>query len=160
MSYNQSQEVSKFSSSSKMLQAKKFKTNKTTYKTYSICRIPKTGDYGQSIHKFCCRSRPHCPKEFFHNLRFPPSAEGVVRDFYDQEIGSYNFATGEKKAQQYTRIQHFANIVWKKTTKIGCAQSNISTANGCVYTVVQYKLEGSVGGPEVFKDNIGDLSKS
>lgn len=120
--------------------------------------FPKSGDYGQSIHKFCCRSRPHCPKEFFHQLAFPPSAEGVIDDFYNEEIGSYDFTAGKKKAQHYTRIKHFSNIVWKKTTKIGCAQSQISN-NNCVYTVVQYKVEGSLGGPEVFKENIGDLSK-
>ena len=104
----------------------------------------------------CCRTAPHCPMEFFHGLLFPPSAEGVVRDFYNEEIGSYDFVSGKKKAQFYTQIKHFASIVWRKTTKIGCFQTEVD-GNNCVYTVIHYKEKGSEGTPEVFKENIGDL---
>jgi len=108
---------------------------------------------GKSIHKFCCTSEPHCPKEFFHNLLFPPSARDVVYDWYNQEVGNYNFETGSQASAQ-SPIKHFSNIVWKNTTKIGCAQSKISF-NKCVYTVVLYQVEGSIGTPEKFKENVG-----
>lgn len=112
---------------------------------------------GKSIHKFCCTSAPHCPKEFFHNLLFPPSAKDVVYDWYNQEVGNYNFETGSQASAQ-SPIKHFSNIVWKNTTKIGCAQSRISF-NKCVYTVVLYQVEGSIGTAEKFKENVGIIGK-
>ncbi|XP_066935068.1 uncharacterized protein [Clytia hemisphaerica] len=114
---------------------------------------------GESIHKMCCRTAPHCPREFFHGLLFPPSAEGVVRDFYNEEMKSYDFASGKKKAQFYTQIKHFTNIVWKKTSKIGCFQTKMDS-NNCVYTVIHYKEKGSEGTPEIFKENVGVLLDS
>lgn len=111
---------------------------------------------GASYHKYCCRSQPHCPREFFHGLGFPPSAEGVVKDWYNQEIGNYDVDTG--RAFMNTEINHFSNIVWRNTTKIGCAQSKISPAR-CVFTLAVYLVEGSIGTPENFMKNIGRLSK-
>ena len=111
---------------------------------------------GASYHKYCCRSQPHCPREFFHGLGFPPSAEGVVKDWYNQEIGNYDVDTG--RAFMNTEINHFSNIVWRNTTKIGCAQSKISSAR-CVFTLAVYLVEGSIGTPENFMKNIGRLSK-
>ena len=115
--------------------------------------------YGESIHKMCCTTAPHCPREFFHGLLFPPSAEGVIRDFYNEEIDSYDFASGKKKTQYFTQIKHFTNIVWKKTTKIGCSQTKVTSKN-CVYTVIHYEEKGSEGTPDDFKENVGNLSKS
>jgi len=109
---------------------------------------------GESIHKFCCYSFPLCPSEFFHNLNFPPSAKGVVGHFY-KEINSYDFAKGRKKPDVYKdqQIRHFTNIVWKKTSEVGCAQSK-RNQKGCVYTVIRYRTEGSVGAEEDFKANV------
>lgn len=121
---------------------------------YPESTIPKK--YGESIHKMCCTTAPHCPRVFFHGLLFPPSAEGVVNDFYQEEINSYDFASGKKKTQFYTQIKHFTNIVWKATTKIGCAQTAITSKN-CVYTIIHYEVKGSEGSPDVFKQNVGDL---
>ena len=123
---------------------------------FSLCRIPSLN--GESVHKMCCTTQPHCPKEFFHGLLFPPSAEGVVKDFYDEEIDSYDFASGKKKTQYFTQIKHFTNIVWKKTTKIGCFQTPVNS-RGCVYTVIHYQEKGSQPNePDVFKANVGALS--
>ena len=113
---------------------------------------------GENIHKFCCYSTPHCPKDFFHNLLFPPSAGGVVKDWYNQELANYDFSAGKKKTTS-SQIKHFTNIVWKKTTKIGCAQSTIS-GQKCIYTIVLYEEEGSTGTEEDFKKNVGSLRKS
>ena len=109
---------------------------------------------GESIHKFCCYSFPLCPSEFFHNLNFPPSAKGVVGHFY-KEVVSYDFAKGGKKSGVVDdqQIRHFTNIVWRRTTEVGCAQSKRNT-KGCVYTVVRYRVEGSVGTKEDFKTNV------
>jgi len=108
----------------------------------------------------CCTTAPHCPREFFHGLLFPPSAEGVVNDFYKEEIGSYDFSSGQKKTQYYTQIKHFTNIVWKETTRIGCSQTKV-TGKNCVYTIVHYKVKGSPddGSPDLYKTNVRDLSE-
>ena len=106
----------------------------------------------------CCYTAPHCPREFFHGLLFPPSAEGVVKDFYNEEIDSYDFTSGKKKTQYFTQIKHFTNIVWRDTSKIGCYQTKVNS-RGCVYTIIHYKARGSFPDqPQVFKENIGDLS--
>ena len=114
----------------------------------------KTVRVGESIHKFCCYSFPLCPSEFFHNLNFPPSAKGVVGHFY-KEINSYDFAKGRKKPDVYKdqEIRHFTNIVWRKSSEVGCAQSK-RNKKGCVYTVIRYKTEGSIGAEEDFKANV------
>ncbi|XP_057314640.1 uncharacterized protein LOC130655843 [Hydractinia symbiolongicarpus] len=110
---------------------------------------------GENIHKFCCYTYPHCPRQFLHNLVFPPTASGVVKDWYNEEINHYDFANGVKTSS-YSQINHFTNIVWRKTTKIGCAQSQM-TADKCVYTIVLYEEEGSFGDPENFRKNVGGL---
>ena len=111
---------------------------------------------GESIHKFCCISQPHCPKRFFHNLLFPPSAKGVVEDWYKEEISNYDFKLGQKKSFT-SDISHFSNIVWKKTKSIGCAQSKV--VSKCVFTVVIYEEEGGNGTYNDFKNNIAPLGK-
>ena len=114
---------------------------------------------GESIHKFCCYSFPLCPSEFFHNLNFPPSAKGVVGHFY-KEVNNYDFAKGGRKVNiaEDQEIRHFTNIVWRKTTEIGCAQSK-RNKKGCIYTVLRYRTEGSVGTEEEFKTNVHLVGK-
>ncbi|XP_012563566.3 uncharacterized protein LOC105848137 isoform X1 [Hydra vulgaris] len=112
---------------------------------------------GESIHKFCCQSEPHCPKRFFHNLLFPPSAKGVVYDWYTDEIKNYDFKSGTAKLST-ADISHFSSIVWKNTKSIGCAQSKI--VSKCVFTIVIYEVEGGVGTENDFKNNIAPLDTS
>eukprot|EP00794_Sanderia_malayensis_P004680 gene4680-5290_t len=107
---------------------------------------------GESIHKFCCYSFPYCPSVFFHGLNFPPSAKGVVGHWY-KEVNNYDFQKGSKKYPG-EEIKHFTNIVWKKTTEVGCAQSK-KTKKGCIYTVARYRVQGSVGGEDDYKTNVG-----
>ena len=114
------------------------------------------GRIGESIHKFCCYSFPYCPSEFFHGLNFPPSAKGVVGHFY-KENKNYNYATGGKISET-EEVKHFTNIVWKKTKELGCAQSKRSKKH-CVYTVVRYRTQGSIGLEDAYKENVGAVGK-
>ena len=111
---------------------------------------------GRSIHKFCCSRYapiPHCPKEFFHGLSFPPTAQSVVSDVYNEEERHYDYTAGKSKTI-YSHINHFARIVWKNTTEVGCGQSLVSDI-GCVFTVMLYQIEGGVGSEDEFMKNIG-----
>eukprot|EP00795_Rhopilema_esculentum_P007618 gene7618-13430_t len=110
---------------------------------------------GESIHKFCCYT--FCPRDFFHGLNFPPSAKGVVNHWY-KEVKNYDFAKGESVSPS-APIKHFTNIVWKKTTEIGCGQSKRSKT-GCIYTVTRYRIIGSIGDPENFKNNVAAVDSA
>ncbi len=110
---------------------------------------------GESIHKFCCYSFPYCPSDFFDGLNFPPSAKGIIGNWYKQ-MKNYDFAKGTKKNPS-EEIKHFTNIVWKKSTEVGCAQSKRSK-KGCIYTVVRYRVQGSIGQEDDYKNNVGSTS--
>ncbi len=71
-------------------------------------------------------------------------------------MSNYDFERGKKKDES-EEIKHFANIVWKKTSEVGCAQSKRSKRH-CIYTVTRYR-EGSVGFESDYKDNIGSTSE-
>eukprot|EP00294_Goniomonas_avonlea_P013752 CAMPEP_0114553636 /NCGR_PEP_ID=MMETSP0114-20121206/7775_1 /TAXON_ID=31324 /ORGANISM="Goniomonas sp, Strain m" /LENGTH=347 /DNA_ID=CAMNT_0001738615 /DNA_START=12 /DNA_END=1055 /DNA_ORIENTATION=+ len=82
---------------------------------------------------------------------FDSFIEGAVDAWYD-EVANYNFATG---ASNGGTIGHFTQVVWKATTKVGCAVGRCSNAE---IIVCQYKAAGNYAGQYVA--NIGAITKT
>jgi hypothetical protein len=62
----------------------------------------------------------------------PPTWEGAVKGWYDDEIprydfdnpiDSYNAAANADPADHTKEIRHFTQVVWRATTQLGCAMS-------------------------------------
>ena len=82
-----------------------------------------------------------------------------MEHFY-KEMKNYDFAKGSKKSNvaEDGEVRHFTNIVWQKTTQVGCAQSK-RNKKGCVYSVIRYRVEGSNGAEEDFKVNVQPIGE-
>ena len=78
-------------------------------------------------------------------------AENAVKEWYI-EIDDYDFNNPgkQKPGRQDKMIGHFTQVVWKKTSKVGCgaAAANVVFGDGSkgtgVFTVCQYSPQGNV----------------
>lgn len=80
------------------------------------------------------------------NFRSEPCRD-VVKAWYD-EIQIYNF----NKPGFSSLTGHFTQVVWKDTTRVGCAQLASNGSKGGVYTVCNYMNPGNVQG--LYKKNV------
>ena len=71
----------------------------------------------------------------------------VVQAWYD-EHQFYDY----QKSQFSPEVGHFTQLVWKSTTRVGCAQVFAKTAKGGVYTVCNYMKPGNEIGQ--FRQNV------
>lgn len=78
--------------------------------------------------------------------------ELAIETWYGQEVGRYNFATGESTGP----TGHFTAIVWKSTTQIGCAVGGLhgectNKFGGVPNTVIvcRYQPGGNWGGKQL-----------
>lgn len=78
---------------------------------------------------------------------------------YNEEEKDYNYETGKSKTI-FSHVDHFARIVWKNLTEVGCGQS-LPNNLGCVFTVVLYHLDEKkeMSSEENYVKNIGIPSK-
>lgn len=78
---------------------------------------------------------------------------------YNEEEKDYNYETGKSKTI-FSHVDHFARIVWKNLTEVGCGQS-LPNNLGCVFTVVLYHLDEKkeMSSGENYVKNIGIPSK-
>jgi uncharacterized protein YkwD len=90
-------------------------------------------------------------------------AEKAVKDWYI-EVNDYDFNNPgkQKLGSEKKQIGHFTQVVWKKTSKIGCgvatATVNFSSKTGTgMFTVCQYSSPGNVmldGGYTLYEQNV------
>eukprot|EP00670_Eutreptiella_braarudii_P009282 CAMPEP_0174314898 /NCGR_PEP_ID=MMETSP0810-20121108/5930_1 /TAXON_ID=73025 ORGANISM="Eutreptiella gymnastica-like, Strain CCMP1594" /NCGR_SAMPLE_ID=MMETSP0810 /ASSEMBLY_ACC=CAM_ASM_000659 /LENGTH=321 /DNA_ID=CAMNT_0015424111 /DNA_START=197 /DNA_END=1160 /DNA_ORIENTATION=+ len=85
---------------------------------------------------------------------YDPSAEEVLKGWYDNEIGLYSYSSpGFSSA-----TGHFTQVVWKSTSELGCG---ICDGGGLTYPYVvtcQYNGFGNVGGQ--FASNVLPVSRT
>ena len=76
----------------------------------------------------------------------PIPASRPVQSWYD-EIKDYNFKN--PKAAPFHKVGHFTQVVWKKSTRLGCGQAG--SKHG-VFTVCIYNPAGNTRGR--YSDNV------
>ncbi|KAI8095937.1 CAP domain-containing protein [Thamnidium elegans] len=65
-----------------------------------------------------------------------PSIKAAIEDWYESEVGYYNFDTG--RSINGVEITHLTQMVWKDTTSVGCAESYCNNLNGYFYVCNYY----------------------
>lgn len=67
--------------------------------------------------------------------------------FRYEEKNYYNYTTGLTKDPR-EHIEHFTQIVWKSTTKVGVGMSSIQNEDGSIQTIViaKYQRPGNMQG--------------
>lgn len=92
----------------------------------------------------CSGSLTHTGAPYGENLGAGYSSPSAVVDAWYNEINGYNF-----KSNQYN---HFTQVIWKSTTKLGCAQKDCRGNNWGYYTICVYSPAGNMMGQ--FSENV------
>lgn len=107
-------------------------------------------------------------KDYGQNIAAGVKADNVsaviTELFYNGEVGLYEglYGQADPDMTNFEQWGHFSQIVWKASTKVGCAtvdctDKGLANTGGNVppfFTVCNYQSQGNFGGE--YADNVGE----
>lgn len=110
----------------------------------------KLADYAENYATHC--NFKHSHGEYGENLAAGyPSISHAIQGWYNENIDyAYN------KPQFSSNTGHFTQLVWKSTTKLGCALIHCDGKNGTPgdYLVCEYNPPGNITNEPYFQENV------
>lgn len=109
-----------------------------------ICHRPESQPFGENV-------------GFFDELLNEGSTYTPEEDWYDDQVGQFNFMRGELRigTPKDGSVWQFAQTLWDETREIGCAESwTESAGHKQAYVTCRYNPPLSFGG---FKGHVHDL---
>ncbi|MCH9740288.1 MAG: DUF5011 domain-containing protein, partial [Epsilonproteobacteria bacterium] len=84
------------------------------------------------------------------DLMVANSGDGGAVDAWANEKANYDYATNSSTGGE---IGHYTQVVWQKTTKVGCGKATSTTNNGGEHVVCRYAVAGNLNNDKPYCSN-------